>query len=383
MYGRDELPEAGVLLIPNRLSFRDMLMLERELGGSKIVYLIDRDSEYDDLLRAHLDKEGVEAIEFVCEDEHLDALKKEIHGHIGKKEMVVLVPGEAVARCAQTTCVPSSTLKFLTSLGAPLMPLFVDYHKETALTVESVEDTDRVVFSFGKMIEREAVTVSNYMENLLMASEQAFSHRPILKSSLNYVLLQGLKKHGSTAKVIDGMDGGELGFDKVFAAAAAFSKYLRQATDKKRVGILLPPGKGGLIANLAVLFAGKIPVNLNFTAAAESVNHAIQEADLDRFITAGPFVEKLEKFPWPPEEQLIKIEKALAGIKGKVKLWFLIGKLFSAKRLAKMLKIPVTGDHEEAMLLFTSGSSGNPKGVVLSHRNLLANVNQFGSSTLR
>lgn len=355
-----------------------MLLLEKELGGREITYLVDGNSEYDRMLQAHLEKGDVNGLEFVCEEGHLEAFKKEVLGAINHGHVVVFVPGAALVRCGQATCVPSRTLKYLLDAGTPVMPLFVDYPKETRLGVESVEETDRVVFAFGKTLEREAVNVANYLENLYVASEQAFSQRPVLKSSLAYTLLKGLKQHGSVAKVIDGVDGQELGFDKIFAAAAAFSKHIRQVTDKNRVGILLPPGRGGLIANLAVVFAGKIPVNLNFTAGPDAVAYAIKEAELDRFITAQAFIDKLPKFPWPPEEQLVFVEKTLAKFKGKIKLWYIFGKLFSASRLAKMLSISKSGDHEEAMLLFTSGSSGDPKGVVLSHRNLLANVNQFG-----
>ena len=63
------------------------------------------------------------------------------------------------------------------------------------------------------------------------------------------------------------------------------------------MAIVLPPGKGGLIANLAVIFAGKTPVNLNFTAGPEAIRSCIRQAGVDRFITADPFVRKVSTFP--------------------------------------------------------------------------------------
>ncbi len=376
--GKDQVPSDGVLIIPNFLSFHDLLLFAKQLEGREVTYLVNQSGTFDPLLQAHLEKEDVSALEFAIGETHLESFQKEISSVITEGNVVVFVPSKATARPGAMTSVSSETLAFLMKSQAPTLPLFVDHPEETRLAIEDAGNSS-TVFSFAAPFEPDENGLATYQERLLGAGQKAFESRPALNMNLAYALLLGLKKHGVSNFVYDGFQDKRTRFDKLLAAAIVLSKLIKEETKKDRVGIVLPPGTGGLLANIAVLLAGKTPVNLNFTAGEAAVKSAIERADLDRYITADPFVRKTQRFPWPPTRELIFLERTLPQLKPKIALWLFLSKLLPASVLANTLGIAKTGPEDEAVLLFTSGSSGEPKGVSLTNRNVMANVNQFSS----
>src|SRR6476620_11223927 len=171
------------------------------------------------------------------------------------------------------------------------------------------------------------------------------------------------------------MDVSILARGKLLGAAIAFSRHLKKHCPERRIGVVLPPGKGGVVANFAVTLAGKVPVNLNFTSPRESIESARDQAELETIISARLLAKRLDDFPWTPK--VIHLDEALPPLKLKILAWWIASIITPSALRAAFLKLPRVGDHEEAVLLFTSGSSGKPKGVVLSHRNILGNVSQF------
>lgn len=381
--GVESLPATGgVLLLPNHISYVDAVILQLACPRP-IRFLV-----YDQIYHHRFLRWGLRLLGAIpiSPKKARTAIEAAVEA-LAKGEVVCLFPEGALTRTATLQKLNRGYELIARKARVPVMPIWLEnvwgsvfsYYGGHFFWKLPRFVPLRVWLYFGTPMEPGAATPEAVRRSLYDMSETAFQSRPELRSHVGCESLRGLRKRFFTPIIIDAhasdraLTGGQL-----LAVGIVFSIWLRKNVPEKRVGIVLPPGLGATIANLGVVLAGKIPVNLNFTAARTSNEAAIARAGIHRLITAPAMVEQLKDFPWL--ENRLDIAALIKGFSpGSLKWWGAIAWLFPVPLLRRFVGLPKYGDREEAALLFTSGSAGEPKGVIMTHRNILSNTAQIGA----
>ncbi|MFH1732296.1 MAG: AMP-binding protein, partial [Planctomycetota bacterium] len=163
---------------------------------------------------------------------------------------------------------------------------------------------------------------------------------------------------------------------RALTAAALLSKRIKRlAKDDEHVGLLLPPSVAGAVANIAALLAGKVPVNLNYTVSSDGIRSAMETCGIKRILTSRKFVEKA-KLGLMPEMVMLEDLTAVITPWEKVRAMLAV-RLLPRWMLRLMYSRRGLRPDDPATVIFSSGSTGVPKGIVLSHKNIAANIDGF------
>jgi acyl-[acyl-carrier-protein]-phospholipid O-acyltransferase/long-chain-fatty-acid--[acyl-carrier-protein] ligase len=232
-----------------------------------------------------------------------------------------------------------------------------------------------VTVTFGK-----AMPTSSGAQEVRQAVQElgaeAYRLRKRYMRTLHRSFVQTARRHPFRFAMADGRTP-KLTFGSALTRTAFLARRLRPIwQDQKMVGILLPPSVPGALVNLAALLMGKVPVNLNYTASNEILASCAQQCGLKTVITSRAFLERVHIQP-PGHviilEDLAEKPRLIERLRAALIAWLLPVRLIEKSVGAEQA---VTLD-DTATIIFSSGSTGDPKGVVLSHYNIASNVEQM------
>ncbi|MCS7158904.1 MAG: AMP-binding protein [Gemmatales bacterium] len=220
--------------------------------------------------------------------------------------------------------------------------------------------------------------VSELEQRIQLLHCQAFEKRKAQEWSLPRHFVRQACRHPFRVCVIDGLQKGlRLTYAQTLAGAVALRDLLEPVfgADEHKVGLLLPTSVGAVLANLAITLSGRIAVNLNYTASQEALASAVRQCQIRHVLTTRRLMERIPQ-DWASSVSLIYLEE----LRGQISRWrklvaWLQCVLLPAWILERRLGLQQqSGTDPLITVIFSSGTTGDPKGVMLSHFNVLANI---------
>lgn len=382
--GFEHLPaRGGVLMLGNHISWVDWALVQIACPRP-VRFVMDRNLYSRWYLKWLLDRLGVVPIaagQSKAALAHINQLLK-------AGEVVCLFPEGAISRNGQLGEFKRGYERTVDGVDGVILPFYLRglWGSRFSRSGEGLKNLRRVelrrdlIVALGKPLPINT-GVAAVKQRVFELSLTAWDEHTRSLPTLPQAWLQTVKRHGSALCLADVQGGSELSGYRALSAALLFARRFKTHNRGQNLGLLLPTSSAGLLANMGGLIAGKTLVNLNYTANPAAIQAAAEQAGLETLISSRRFIDTLSKRGIDLEtllarQPVIYLEDLAAGL-GKVeKLITLACVRLLPARLLRLLFLARRDLESPAAILFSSGSEGQPKGVVLSHRNIMGNIQQ-------
>lgn len=388
--GAKFVPEkGGCIVIANHTSYADVICMG--LASPRPVRYVSW-AGFEDHFLTKIFMRAMRTIP-IAPDKAKDGMKTAVAA-LKSGELICIFPEGSMTRNGSMQAFLGGVQLIARTADVPVVPAYIDglwgsftsfpernffFKKIPRISLTPVAIAFGEPFKMGKRPGEK--TLREARAAVLSLGEKLFSERRELRRHLARVLVSACSRHPFRTAVVDHSLGRKkMSNAMLLAVSRCLSLRISEKVRERRIGIVLPPGIAGMLANYACTLCGKIPVNLNFTLGRAQMEACLATAKIETIVSVAAMKKQLaDKFPdFPWMESQIDILGEIKSIPKTKILLALAQTIFLPAFLVKILwRVPANGGDEEASILFTSGSSGTPKAAVFTHKNVIANCIQI------
>ncbi len=381
--GRDNIPaKGGALFVCNHVSFVDALLLLASTDR-QVRFMMFKDIYEQRWMKPFARILGVIPISSEQRPREMIQALQTASDAIRAGEVVCIFAEGQITRIGLLLPFRRGFERIMKDVEAPIIPVGLDgvwgsvfsFQKGRFLWKLPRRLPYPVTINYGQPLPHTATPfeVRSAVQKLLV---EAWQGRKARMRSLPIAFVHAARKHPLRFAMADALNP-KVNFYSALGRTIFLARRLKRIwAGQKMVGMLLPPSVPGALVNHAAMLLGKVPVNLNYTLSEEALASCIRQCDIKTIVTSKVVLEKL-KLELPGEMVLLEEVAAAPGFGEKLAA-FLIAWLVPDRVVQRVLGAETkTGLDDLATVIFSSGSTGDPKGVMLSHYNIGSNIEQL------